>query len=343
MRDSGAEEDGSALARPEDEPVHRRITNSGDPTVADSILDRLADNTASRCVLGFGLPQLRERLCKQFGIEAEWSRFGFEADDAFLIDRIKAIRPTGVLLLDLVLNSIDQRGEWDVQLTHARARHVEAFVKGGRVLIEDAVADVARHLPDIAGMRFGDVNHKERYSVFVLVVDFRERGNLPAKGRSGIASEDKHHRLPASEGRKRHGVLTVEYRKREIGRGITGVNTTGPGLSPHGFEGEKEEWSSSAQRLHHAREGFRLLIHRPEEKSGSDRVKGRDGEAEPQQQLSEQQNPHGAIDRLYRLLSNGDNTVFVLARVMGRSPIVSFAASIRIKPVAMCGVMENFG
>jgi hypothetical protein len=90
---------------------------------------------------------------------SRWSGFGFEADDAFLIDQIKVIRPTGILL-DLVLNSIDQRGEWDVELTHARACHIVAFGKSGRALREDAVPDVARHLPDIAGTRFGDVATK---------------------------------------------------------------------------------------------------------------------------------------------------------------------------------------
>lgn len=265
------------------------------------------------------LPQLRERRRQQLRIEAEWSWFGFEADDALFIDQIQAIRPTGILLLDLVLNSIDQRGEWDVEVTHTGACHIKAFGKGGRVLIDDAVADVAGHLPDIGGMRFGDVNHEERHAIFVLLVDFRERGNLPAKGRSGIASEDKRHGLPSSEGRKRNSIFLVQYWEGKVGSGIASVNSTGSGLSPHRLEGKKEEWSGSAQRLHDAREGFRFLIHCPEEKSARDRIKRRDRETEPQQQPSDAQfPPHTAMDRLYRDRSNGNNTVFVLGRGYGR-------------------------
>jgi hypothetical protein len=33
---------------------------------------------------------------------------GFEADETFLIDEIKAIRPTGALMLNFILDSIDQ-------------------------------------------------------------------------------------------------------------------------------------------------------------------------------------------------------------------------------------------
>jgi hypothetical protein len=43
-------------------------------------------------------------------------------------------------------------------------------------------------------MRLGDVDDEEINSVFVLVVEFVEGGNLPPEGRSGVAAEDQDYR-----------------------------------------------------------------------------------------------------------------------------------------------------
>jgi hypothetical protein len=51
------------------------------------------------------------------------------------------------------------------------------------------------HLPDVAGMRFGDVDHQERDLLSVLLVELVESGNLPPEGRSSVAAEDEHNRL----------------------------------------------------------------------------------------------------------------------------------------------------
>jgi hypothetical protein len=54
------------------------------------------------------------------------------------------------------------------------------------------------HLPNIAGMRFIDVNNEEGYPVLVLAVQLVERGNLPAKGRSSVTAKDENNRFPAA-------------------------------------------------------------------------------------------------------------------------------------------------
>jgi len=47
-------------------------------------------------------------------------------------------------------------------------------------------------LPDIAGVRFENVDDEERDSLTVLVVELVESGNLPPEGRSGVAAENEH-------------------------------------------------------------------------------------------------------------------------------------------------------
>jgi hypothetical protein len=54
--------------------------------------------------------------------------------------------------------------------------------------------NIALHLPDVAGMRLGDVDDQERDLISVLVVELVEGRNLPPEGRSSIASKDKHNR-----------------------------------------------------------------------------------------------------------------------------------------------------
>ena len=47
-------------------------------------------------------------------------------------------------------------------------------------------------------MRLLDVDQQELDGFLVLVVELVERGNLPAKGRSGVAAEDEDDRLPVA-------------------------------------------------------------------------------------------------------------------------------------------------
>ena len=73
------------------------------------------------------------------------------------------------------------------------------------------VFDVALHLPDIAGVRLGDVNHQKGDSILVLVVELVESGNLPPEGRSRIAAKNKDDRLLGGQSRKLHASGVIEF------------------------------------------------------------------------------------------------------------------------------------
>ncbi len=55
------------------------------------------------------------------------------------------------------------------------------------------VFDVALHLPDVAWVSLGDVDHIECSETVIPLVQFVERRNLPAKRRSSVAAKDEHH------------------------------------------------------------------------------------------------------------------------------------------------------
>jgi hypothetical protein len=44
-------------------------------------------------------------------------------------------------------------------------------------------------------MSFRDIHHQEPHPIAILLVEFVEGRNLPPEWRSGIASENQHHRM----------------------------------------------------------------------------------------------------------------------------------------------------
>jgi hypothetical protein len=59
-------------------------------------------------------------------------------------------------------------------------------------------------------MCFGDIHHKKRNLIGVLIVKFVEGGNLPPEWRSSVAAEDHHHRLCFVDLRKMYRFGLVE-------------------------------------------------------------------------------------------------------------------------------------
>jgi hypothetical protein len=48
-------------------------------------------------------------------------------------------------------------------------------------------------------MSFSNVDNEERHSIFVLLIQFVERGNLPAKWWSSVAAKDQRNRFASPE------------------------------------------------------------------------------------------------------------------------------------------------
>ncbi len=144
-----------------------------------------------------------------FSRETEWSWFGLEPDTSIRPDEIKPVGPTGVDLFHAGFNSVDQRGKRNVEFPHAGVRNLHALTEAGRILKKHIVLHVARHLPDVAGVRLNNVNDEERDSIPILGVQLVQRGNLPAKRRSRVTPKDQHDRLFPAERRKSHARGTI--------------------------------------------------------------------------------------------------------------------------------------
>lgn len=72
------------------------------------------------------------------------------------------------------------------------------------------IAQVVRILPDVAGVRFANVDGIERDPVVEPIEQLVQRGNLPAEERSGIASEDEDDGLRSAQRRQAKVILFIE-------------------------------------------------------------------------------------------------------------------------------------
>jgi hypothetical protein len=147
-----------------------------------------------------------------------------------------------------------------VQFADTRTSHLLAFLRRGWISEEDALFDVALHLPNVGRMRFGDVDNVKCYSIRVLLIQLVERGNLPAEWRSGVATKHEYDRLHTTKRGKPYLLWLVQQRKREIGRCISDLKPAASSMLPHGFERKQKEGSRPGMH-HQAREALRWLVH----------------------------------------------------------------------------------
>ena len=118
---------------------------------------------------------------------------------SIFINQIDPIGPAGINLLGSVVEVVDKRRKFDPKFAHAHPCHPSAFFHALGTREYDLVADVTLHLPDVAGMRFQNVNSVEIYALTVFIVELVEGGNLPAKWWSSVTAEDEHYRLGVSK------------------------------------------------------------------------------------------------------------------------------------------------
>ena len=110
------------------------------------------------------------------------------------VNQVKSIRPAGVGRFGRVSKFVQHRRNLDAQLAHASTSDKSAFVFAARAGEYNFFLYVALHLPDVAGVRFGDVDDQKCDPVSELLVELVEGRNLPPEGRSGTASKHQHHR-----------------------------------------------------------------------------------------------------------------------------------------------------
>jgi hypothetical protein len=128
-------------------------------------------------------------ILQLFRVEAEGPWLALVRHVAGGVDQVKAVRPSRVRLFCGVAEFIEHGRNIDSELTDAGARDETAFVFAPWTREDDIVFNVALHLPDVAGVRLGDVNHQECDLLSILLIELIEGRNLPPKRRSSVTSE----------------------------------------------------------------------------------------------------------------------------------------------------------
>src|ERR1035441_9991559 len=131
---------------------------------------------------GKRIPRVRTQL------SATWN---LSPSERGLRNTPSSVGPSGIGLFDGIVHAIDERREADPQSAHTAIGHLESFALGARIAEHHALANVAAHLPDVAGVRLLDIDGVEGHAIPIGIEQSIERGNLPAKGRSSVASEDQ--------------------------------------------------------------------------------------------------------------------------------------------------------
>jgi hypothetical protein len=147
-----------------------------------------------------------------FRLESKRARFALVDHLPGCIDQVKAIRPSGVRLFGCVIETVEQGGELDSQITDTASGDCGSFFLVFRAGEDDFVFDVALHLPNVAGMRLEDVDGVEGDPIFILIVELVEGRNLPPEGRSGVAAKDEDDRLFAAKRTELHVGRFIERR-----------------------------------------------------------------------------------------------------------------------------------
>lgn len=164
--------------------------------------------------------QLRQRSLQLFRMKPEGAWTTLVNHAATFINQINPIGPAGISLLCDVIETINERGKFDAELPHTHARNLLALAKVLWTGEHDLIANVALHLPNIAGMRFQDVNSVKLHTLTIVVVELVERGNLPPKWRSRVAAEDQYYRLVVANGCQAHMRALIKSGQREFRRGV---------------------------------------------------------------------------------------------------------------------------
>jgi hypothetical protein len=223
---------------------------------------RFAEGSALRWFARHLICELLQSGLQVVGFESEGAGLAFVDNAAGGVDQVEAIGPGRVGGFGGIAEFVEHRRNFDAKFAYAGSGNRAAFLFIARAGKNDAVFDVALHLPDVARVRLRDVDYEEPDFVLILVVKTIESGDLPSEGWSSVTAEDEDDWLfLACERRKLNLAGLIDFGQREIGGGVANVERTAAGLSPHGFEGKNHERDRPGDSRHHMTELLGRLAH----------------------------------------------------------------------------------
>ena len=165
---------------------------------------------------GLRSQRLRQRGSQLVGLKSKRPGPALVRNPALRIDQINTVGPTGIGLLGRIAEFVEDGWKLDAKFSHAGPGDEGSIIFSFRAGEDNVVFDIALHLPNVAGMGLGNVDHQKSDSIVILPVEFIEGGNLPPERRSSVAAEHKHHGLPLVEHGELNPVGLVDLEQREI-------------------------------------------------------------------------------------------------------------------------------
>lgn len=143
--------------------------------------------------------QPRERLFDLGRLEAIRARVTLVGDATLAVDDVEAVGPTRVSHFSGIIEVVDEGSELDTQLHHAHAGQVHALFEAFRARNLDLFLFIILVSPKVGRMSLFNVDNEKLRLIAIFLIQLVKRGNLPAKGRSGVAPEDQHDGLLAAK------------------------------------------------------------------------------------------------------------------------------------------------
>jgi hypothetical protein len=158
-----------------------------------------------------------------WGLEAAGAGGGFVPDAAVFAYEIEPVGPGGVIALDSVIESVDDGGELDAEITDAGGGVFVLLLFGLGVFKEDVVAEIGGGLAAVGSVGFADVDEEEGDFLLVGGGHFVEVPDLGTEGGSSVGAEDESDGLLALEVRETDLFFGLGLAEVEIRGGVAGL------------------------------------------------------------------------------------------------------------------------
>ena len=140
--------------------------------------------------------------CEFLWPEAERADLALISNLSGGIDQVDPIRPSCIGTLCRVAKFIENSGKFQAQASNASSGDGSPLLCSFGTGKDNVVANVALHLPHIAGMSFRDINRQKCDPVSILLVQPVEGGYLPPEWRSSVTAEYQYYGLLLVEDRE---------------------------------------------------------------------------------------------------------------------------------------------
>ena len=217
-------------------------------------------HAATRCRRRDGWHFMFQGLGQRLRVKPERPGLTLECDATAAIYQVQSVWPACIRVLGGILDRVNKCGKLDPEVNRTGARECHTLFVFFRVVVDYLFAFVYRQLPGVTWMRFLNVDKVELDLIFVLRVEFVERGNLPAKWRSGVTPKDQGDRLLTSEcGELNFGLLIPGF-ECKIWSIVSNSQSSTPSAQPHRLE-RKYHKDGDRSPGHHLTEDAGFLAH----------------------------------------------------------------------------------